>query len=67
MGEDLERLVRAEARLDGHDEYIGDLHAKIDKVLECQMQQRGFIAGIVFTVGAVASLITWFLNSKLHF
>ena len=67
MGDEADiKLARLETRLDGHDEYIGDLHAKIDRVIEFQLRQRGFLAGIVFTVGALASGVTWLLNGKFH-
>jgi len=65
--EEQERLARLEARANGHDAYMGDLHEKIDKVLEFQTRQRGFIAGIVFTVGVLATGVTWLLGGKFHF
>ena len=60
------RVAKIEQRVDVNDEYLADLHVKIDKVLEYQLRQRGFIAGIVFTVGALASALTWVLGGKFH-
>jgi hypothetical protein len=37
---------------------MGQVADKVDLILENQTKQRGFIAGVTFTVGALASIIT---------
>lgn len=46
------------ARLEEKVEHMGDLAGKVDQILENQSKQRGFIAGVTFTVGALASILT---------
>ena len=60
------RIAKVEQRVDGTDVDLADLSAKLDRVLEYQMRQRGFIAGIVFTVGAVASALTAIVSGRFH-
>ena len=62
------RLAKVEQRLDEGDAWRVEYGAKIDKLIEYQLRQRGFLAGIVFTVGALASGVTWLLNGRFfHF
>jgi len=63
MGSNEEKLAAHESRLNAHDDYICDLHAKIDQMLDYQRRQQGFMAGIVFTVGAIITGVTWLFNS----
>jgi len=61
-----DKIAAHEARLNVLDEYVSSLHTKIDQMLDYQRRQQGFIAGIVFTVGAFASGIAWFFNDVFH-
>jgi len=54
------RIAKLEQRVDDMEE----MKEKINQIFEMQVRQRGFVAGVVFTVGAVASALTWFLNHK---
>lgn len=46
------------ARLEEKVHHMSELEAKVDQILENQTKQRGFVAGVTFTVGALASILT---------
>jgi hypothetical protein len=53
------RVAKLEERVD----QVADMDAKLDAILASQHRQRGFIAGVSITVGAIASAVTLFFTA----
>jgi DNA repair ATPase RecN len=60
------RLAKVEQRMDALEEVFEDRGKKLDAIIHAleemkneQTKYKGFIGGIVFTVGALFSFLTW--------
>ena len=60
------RLAKVEQRMDALEEVFEDRGKKLDAIIYAleemkneQTKYKGFIGGIVFTVGALFSFLTW--------
>ena len=63
------RLAKVEQRLDALEESFEDRGKKLDAIIHAleemkneQTKYKGFIGGIVFTVGALFSFIAWWTS-----
>ena len=63
------RLAKVEQRIDALEEVFEDRGKKLDAIIATldemkndQTKYKGFIGGIVFTVGALFSFLTWWLS-----
>mgnify|MGYP000359003645 CR=1 FL=1 len=66
MPDDKCRLAKVEQRMDALEEVFEDRGKKLDAIIYAleemkneQTRYKGFIGGIVFTVGALFSFLTW--------
>ena len=60
------RLAKVEQRIDALEEVFEDRGRKLDAIIAAleemkneQTRYKGFIGGIVFTIGALFSFLTW--------
>ena len=63
------RLAKVELRMDALEEVFEDRGKKLDAIIHAleemkneQTKYTGFIGGIVFTVGALFSFVTWWTS-----
>ena len=62
MTAEQERMARAEQRLDDADDWRDEYGTKIDRLLELQSRQRGFLAGAAFAISAFGYVVTNFFH-----
>lgn len=60
------RVAVLESRIESFQESIDCQGNKIDQLLAINARQKGFIAGIVFAIGALVSAFSWLLNGKFN-
>lgn len=65
------RLAKVEQRIENLEEIFEDRGKKLDAIIATleemksdQTRYKGFLGGIVFTVGAVFSFLSWWLGSR---
>jgi DNA repair ATPase RecN len=65
------RLAKVEQRMDALEEVFDDRGKKLDAIIATleemkneQTKYKGFIGGVVFTIGAVFSFLTWWLGNR---
>lgn len=65
------RLAKVEQRIDALEEVFEDRGKKLDAIIATldemkseQTRYKGFIGGIVFTIGAIFSFIAWWLGNR---
>jgi len=65
------RLAKAEQRIETLEEVFEDRGKKLDAIIAAldemkseQTRYKGFVGGIVFTIGAVFSFVTWWLGNR---
>ena len=65
------RLAKVEQRMDALEEVFEDRGKKLDAIIATleemkneQTKYKGFIGGVVFTIGAVFSFLTWWLGNR---
>jgi DNA repair ATPase RecN len=65
------RLAKVEQRIETLEEVFEDRGRKLDAIIAAldemkteQTRYKGFIGGIVFTIGAVFSFVTWWLGNR---
>ena len=63
------RLAKVEQRIDALEEVFEDRGKKLDAIIATleemkneQTRYKGFIGGIVFTIGALFSFVTWWTS-----
>jgi hypothetical protein len=63
------RLAKVEQRIENLEEIFEDRGKKLDAIIHAleemkneQTRYKGFIGGIVFTIGALFSFIAWWTN-----
>jgi DNA repair ATPase RecN len=63
------RLAKVEQRIDALEEVFEDRGKKLDAIIATldemkseQTRYKGFVGGIVFTIGAVFSFVTWWTS-----
>ena len=69
MPDDKCRLAKVEQRMDALEEVFEDRGKKLDTIIHAleemkneQTRYKGFIGGIVFTVGALFSFLAWWTS-----
>ena len=65
------RLAKVEQRIENLEEIFEDRGKKLDAIIAAleemkneQTRYKGFVGGIVFTIGAVFSFLSWWLGSR---
>jgi DNA repair ATPase RecN len=65
------RLAKVEQRIENLEEIFEDRGKKLDAIIATldemkteQTRYKGFVGGIVFTIGAVFSFVTWWLGNR---
>jgi DNA repair ATPase RecN len=65
------RLAKVEQRIESLEEVFEDRGKKLDAIIATleemkneQTKYKGFIGGVVFTIGAVFSFLTWWLGNR---
>ena len=63
------RLAKVEQRMDALEEVFEDRGKKLDAIIHAleeikneQTKSKGFIGGVIFTVGAIFSFLTWWTS-----
>jgi hypothetical protein len=69
MPDELCRLAKVEQQIETLDKDLTDLSEKLDKIIKAieemkteQSRYKGFLGGIVFTIGALYSFLTWWTS-----
>ena len=63
---DLEtRLIKLEQTVDENRRKMDKIFIALDELKAIQQNQKGFIGGVVFTVGAIFTVVTWFFHDKI--
>lgn len=62
MPDDRCRLAKAEAEITNITDKLDEIILSIDEMKEEQARYKGFIGGIVFTVGALFSFFAWWTS-----
>lgn len=64
------RLAKVEQRIDALEEIFEDRGRKLDAIIATldemktdQTRYKGFIGGIVFTIGAIFSFVSWWTSN----
>jgi regulator of replication initiation timing len=69
MPDDSCRLAKVEQQIETLEKDLTDLNEKLDKIIKAieemkteQSRYKGFLGGIVFTIGALYSFLTWWTS-----
>ncbi len=69
MPDDSCRLAKVEQQIETLEKDFNDLNEKLDKIIKAieemkteQSRYKGFLGGIVFTIGALYSFLTWWTS-----
>lgn len=69
MPDDSCRLAKVEQQIETLEKDYNDLNEKLDKIIKAieemkteQSRYKGFLGGMVFTIGALYSFLTWWTN-----
>lgn len=69
MPDDSCRLAKVEQKIQTLEKDFNDLNEKLDEIIKAieemkteQSKYKGFLGGMVFTIGALYSFLTWWTN-----
>jgi len=69
MPDDSCRLAKVEQQIETLEKDFNDLNEKLDKIIKAieemkteQSRYKGFLGGVVFTIGALYSFLTWWTS-----